>query len=183
MANRLFLACFVILGSGALPACDREAALDTVAVDNVDAGVWLADARKVSGALPPRIGSFVPIEGADPFFTTYATGPVFGSSCTYADGGRQVVVRIESGNIRARADAALDAGSGSGAHIRTVHGKPALSRWNDTSRAGEVTFVVARRYLVQVRLVPGTSEGEVLRLAEAVDTAPLEALVLDGVKR
>ena len=160
-----------------------DSALDTIATDGVDAGVWLADARKISTALPPRVGSFVPSEGADPFFTSYSTGPVFGSSCTYADGGRQVVVRVESGNIRARAGAALDAGPGSGAQIRTVHGKPALSRWSDSSRTGEVTFVVARRYLVQVRVVPATSEGEVLRIAEAVDTAPLEALVLDGVTR
>jgi hypothetical protein len=183
MVNRLVPACLVVLGLATLPGCDRDGPIDTIPDDAVEAGVWLADARKISVVLPARVGSFVPSEGADPFFTSYSTGPVFGSSCTYADGARQLVVRVESGNIRARGAAALDGGPGSGAQVRTIHGKTALSRWNDTSRTGEVSFVVARRYLVQVRVVPATSEGEVLRLAEAVDTAPLEALVLDGVTR
>jgi hypothetical protein len=183
MVNRLARACFVLVGLAALPACDLDGPRDTIADVTVDAGVWLADAQKISAALPARVGSFVPSEGADPFFTSYSTGPVFGSSCTYADGGRQLVVRVESGNIKARGAAALDAGPGSGAHVRSVHGRPAVVHWNETGRTGEVAFLVARRYLVQVRVVPATSEGEVIRLAEAVDPAPLEALVLDGVSR
>ena len=48
---------------------------------------------------------------------------------------------------------------------------------------GEVTFLVARRYLVQVRVVPASNDSEALSLAEAIDVTPLEGLTLDGVTR
>jgi hypothetical protein len=176
-----------LVGLGAIAACGRDAsAVDSVADLTTDAGVWLADARLVSAALPARLGSFTPTEGADPFFTSYSSGPVFGSSCAYADGGRQLVVRIESGNIRARAAAAvaLDAGAGDDRpHVVTVHGVPATVRFSRHGRTGEAAFVVARRYLVQLRLVPTDQEAEVVSLAEAIDTHALEALALDGVAR
>jgi hypothetical protein len=46
-----------------------------------------------------------------------------------------------------------------------------------------VTFLVARRYLVEVRVVPAANESEAVSLAEAIDLAPLEGLTLDGVTR
>jgi hypothetical protein len=171
-----------------LGACDRDGPLDTIADGTLDAAVWRADGERIAGALPRRVGAFVPLEGADPFFTSYATGPVFGASCTYADGPRQLVVRVEGGNIRSRASAALDAHSTAAdakfvGHEAAVHGRPAAVRWNEGGRAGEVSFVVARRYLVQVRLVPAASEAESLAVAEALDVSPLESLSLDGVSR
>jgi hypothetical protein len=170
-------------------ACDSDSALDTVADGSLDAAVWRADSRKIAEALPRRVGSFVPSEGADPFYTSYGTGPVFGASCAYADGGRQLVVRVESGNIRARAFAALDPGGEAGtdpkfaARASKVHGRPALQRWSADGRVGEVTFLVARRYLVQVRVVPGSNDSEASSLAESIDVGPLERLTLDGVTR
>lgn len=163
-----------------LTACDKTSPLDTVPAGvEQDAGVWLSDAKKISATLPRAVGSFVPTEGADPFFTSYSTGPVFGSSCAYADGHRQLVVRIESGNIRARASAAMEADAGS--HAGTVHGVPALIHWSEVGRTGQVTFVLSRRYLVELRLVPASGEAEALHLAESIDFAPLQSLTLDGV--
>ena len=171
-----------LLGLAALPSCDRDSAVDSVTDVTVDAGVWLADARIISAALPRRLGSFVPAEGADPFFTNYSTGPVFGTSCTYASGERQLVIRIESGNIRRRAAAALDAGAeGIRAHPATVHGVPATARWSETGRMGEVSFVYARRYLVQMRLVPANDAHEIVALADSLDLGPLESLTLEGL--
>jgi hypothetical protein len=166
---------------GVLAGCDRDGPMDTVVDHAADAAVWLGDARKITATLPARVGSFAPTEGADPFFTTYSTGPVFGSSCAYADGGRQLVVRVESGNVEQRGTNALDAGPGG--RVTRVHGWPGVVRWSDASRVGQVTFVVARRYVVDVRLVPANGDGEVLRLAESIDTGPLAGLVLDGVSR
>jgi hypothetical protein len=171
----------------ALGACDRDSPVDTIADTSLDAAIWRADGEKVAGALPKRIGAFVPVEGADPFFTSYATGPVFGASCTYAAGSQQLVVRIESGNIRARATAVLDAHAGTKSdakvvgHEATIHGRPAAARWNEGSHAAEVGFVVARRYLVQVRLVPAVSEAEAVAVAESLDLTPLRSLELQGV--
>ena len=170
----------LVLALALLPSCDRGPADDTVADLTTDPRVWLEDARKISATLPSRVGDFTASEAADPFATSYSTGPVFGSSCTYAHDGRQLVVRIESGNVRARAAAALDAGGG--ARAGSVHGAPAVVRWGDVSRVGEVTFVVARRYLVALRLVPSNGDAEVERLADSLDTKPLEGLVLTGVR-
>jgi hypothetical protein len=173
----------VTLSLVCLVACDRDGALDTVVDSGLPPAVWHADAERVVSALPKRVGSFAPIEGAEPFSTSYATGPVFGAGCTYADGPRQLTLRIETGNVKARAAAAFEgrAGAKPAPHEVTVHGRPAAARWDAIARAAEVTFLVARRYLVQVRLVPAASEAEVLAMAEAFDVAPLEALVLDGV--
>jgi len=177
------------------PACDRDGALDTVADPRADPAVWQADADKVAGALPKRVGAFAPAEGADPFHTSYATGPVFGASCVYADGARQLAVRIESGNVKARAGVALRAHPASSAssaysadpkvvsHEASVHGHAAVVRWQPTAKIGEVSFVVARRFLVQVRLVPAASEDEAVATAEAVDLSGFDGLSLQGVTR
>ena len=170
-------------------ACDTDTPLDTVADTSLAAAVWRADSLKIAAILPARVVSFAPSEGADPFYTSYGHGPVFGASCAYADGDRQLIVRIESGNIRSRAMAALDPGGEAGTDARfasrpvKVHGRPALQRWSAGGRVGEVTFLVARRYLVEVRVVPAAKESEALSLAEAIDVTPLEALTLDGVTR
>ena len=166
--------------------CGRQGALDTVADSNADPRVWQDDAQRIAGALPRAIGPFTPREAADPFWTSYRTGPVFGVSGVYASAGRQLLVRVETGNIAARAAAALDPkaaidGRPAGRET-TVKGTPALVRWSDKGRESEVTFIVARRYLVQLRLVPATNEGETVGLAEGLDLGPLEGLALDGVK-
>jgi len=172
-----------------LGACDRDAALDTVADLHADPAIWKADAEKIAGALPRRVGAFAPAEGTDPFHTSYATGPVFGASCVYGDGARQLAVRVESGNVKARAEAALEAHPASPAdpksisHEASVHGRAAVVRYQATARVGEVSFVVARRYLVQVRLVPAASEAEAVAIAEAVDVSALDGLSLQGVTR
>ena len=175
-----------------MAACDREAALDTVADSRADPAVWKDDADKIAGALPRRVGAFAPSEGVDPFHTSYATGPVFGASCVYADGARQLAVRVESGNVKARAEAALDAHPAHPAssadakvisHEASVHGHAAVVRYQAAGRSGEVSFVVARRYLVQVRLVPAASEAEAVATAEAVDVSALDGLSLQGVTR
>jgi hypothetical protein len=170
-------------------ACDDETPLNTVIDTSVDAAVWRADALKIAGVLPARVASFVPTEGADPFFTSYGDGPVFGASCAYASGSRQVVVRVESGNIRARANAALDPRGEAGtdarfqSHAIKVHGRPALQRYSGIGEVGEVRFLVARRYLVEVRVVPAANDAEAASLAESIDVGPLEALALEGVTR
>lgn len=176
--------CLSLVFLALLPSCDGGSVVDSVTDLALDAGVWLADGRTIAGALPRRLGAFAPAEGADPFFTNYSTGPVFGSSCAYSDGSRQLVIRVEGGNIRSRAAAALDAG-GEGIRTRTVtvHGVHATVHWSETGRKGEVAFVYARRYLVQMRLVPARDEQEIVGLAESFDVAPLEALVLQGVSR
>jgi hypothetical protein len=166
------------------PACDRSSAVDSVTDFTMDAGVWLADARAMAGALPRQLGGFVPAEGADPFFTNYSSGPVFGASCAYAESGRQLVVRFESGNIRLRAAAALDAGAeGFRSSVATIHGVPATVRWSEIGRTGEVVFVYARQYLVQMRLVPAHDKQEIVKLAESLDLGPLDGLALDGISR
>ena len=170
-------------------ACDQESPLDTVVDTTLPAAVWRADAGKIAAALPQRVASFAPSEGADPFTTSYAAGPVFGASCAYADGPRQLIVRVESGNIRARATSALDVHGDAGADGKSVlspakvHGHPAAQRWNAAGRASEVSFLVARRYLVEVRIVPATHDSEAVTIAESLDFSPLEGLSLEGVTR
>jgi len=182
---RLALVAVAILSG----ACDSETPLDTVADTSLDAAVWRADSRKIAGVLPGRVASFAPSEGADPFFTSYGAGPVFGASCAYADGNRQLIVRVESGNIRSRATAALDPRGEAGTDARfatrpaRVHGRPALNRWSEGGRVGEVTFLVARRYLVEVRVVPASNDSEAISLAESIDVTLLEGLTLEGVTR
>jgi hypothetical protein len=171
----------------ALAACDRDGPLDTVSDSTLDAAVWRGDGQKISAAMPHAVGAFVPVEGVDAFSTSYSTGPVFGASCTYGDGARQLTVRVESGNIRVHA-ASLDTRPGvvasdSGFVTRqaVVHGRPAALRWSEKARTGEVTFLVQRRFLVEVRVSPATSADEAVSLASSIDLAPLESLVLDGV--
>jgi len=177
-----------LLVAAVLAGCDDQTPLDSVADLTTDGAVWRADAQKIAATLPQRLATFAPSEGVAPFYTSYATGPVFGASCTYADGDhRQVTVRVETGNIRSRASAALDARALAAdtkfvTHEARVHGLPAVQRWSSGGRVGQVAFLVARRYLVEVRLVPAASEAEAMSLAEGIDLGPLEALVLDGVK-
>jgi hypothetical protein len=191
-SGRRVLGAWAVASLAFTPGCERDGALDTVADPHADPSVWKADADKVAGVLPKRVGAFAPSEGADPFHTSYATGPVFGASCIYADGARQLAVRIESGNVKARAGVALDAHPGSPAsatdrqvvsHEATVHGHAAVVRWQPAAKTGEVSFVVSRRYLVQVRLVPAASEDEAVATAEAVDLSGLDGLALQGVTR
>lgn len=166
-------------------ACDRDGAIDTITDTSLDPAVWRADGQKVSGALPRVVTSFKPSEGADAFATSYRTGPVFGGSCTYADGARQLVVRVESGNIRERAATLAKGHANPGESFvtrdATVHGKHATVHWNGIGKTAEVIFVLQRRLLVQLVLVPAKGDEEIVQLAESMDVGPLEALVFDGV--
>jgi hypothetical protein len=177
---------FAALVSIALAACDRDGPLDTVADLNTDAAVWHDDAAKVLAALPKVLASFKPVEGAAPFSTSYRTGPVFGASCTYGDGSRQLVVRVESGNIRDRFDTLAKGHANTGeafvTHEATVRGQKAIVHWNGLGQTADLVYVLQRRFIVELRVVPSRGDDEVVQLAEAMDVAPLMALALDGVK-
>jgi hypothetical protein len=167
-------------------ACGRDTGLDTVADTNADPAVWHRDADRIAGALPRTIGTFAPREAVNPFVTSYRTGPVFGVSCVYADGGKELLVRIESGNIAARSAAALEQGppaegKPAGRQL-TVNGSPAVTHWDEGGRESEVTFLVARRFIVQLRIVPASGAAEAPSLAEALDVSSLKSLALEGVK-
>jgi len=170
-----------------LAGCDSDGAIDTIADTRADPAVWRADGQKISGALPRVVASFKPSEGADAFFTSYRTGPVFGGSCDYADGARQLVVRVESGNIRERAATLAKGRANPGESFvtldATVHGSRAKVHWNGLGKTADVVFVLQRRLLVQLVLVPARSQDEIVQLAESMDVAPLQALVFDGVIR
>ncbi len=170
----------------AVAGCDRNGPLDTVIDTATDAGVWRDDATKILAALPHAVSSFKPSESAEPFVTSYRTGPVFGASATYADGPRQLVLRIESGNIRERAATLAKGHTNPGEAFVTrearVHGQPATVHWDSVGKTADIVVVLQRRFLVELRLVPAQGDDEVQRLAEAMDVAPLEALTLDGVK-
>lgn len=170
----------------ALSACDGDGPLDSVIDTGADPAVWHEDAAKVLGALPKVVTSFKPSEAAAPFNTSYRAGPVFGASCTYADGPRQLVVRVESGNIRDRfatlARGHANAGESFVTHEATVHGQKATVHWNGPGQTADVVYVLQRRFIVELRLVPTRSDDEVVQLAEAMDVAPLTALVLAGLK-
>jgi hypothetical protein len=168
-------------------ACESDGPLDTIADTTLDPGVWRADGQKILGALPRVVASFKPAEAADAYSTSYRTGPVFGASCTYADGARQLVLRVESGNIRERAATLAKGHANPGesfvTHDATVHGARATVHWNGIGKTADVVFVLQRRLLVQVVLVPAKGEEELLQLAESMDIGPLEALAFDGVKK
>jgi hypothetical protein len=169
-----------------LGGCDRDGPLDTVADSTLDAAVWHDDAMKMLAVLPRVVTSFKPTEGAAPFNTSYRSGPVFGASCTYADGPRQLVVRFEGGNIRERfatlAQGHANAGEAFVTRDATVKGEKATVHWNGPGQTADVVYVLQRRFLVELRLVPARSDDEVVQLAEAMDVAPLGALALVGVK-
>jgi len=166
--------------------CDDDGAIDSVTDMSLDPGVWKGDSLKVSGALPQAVGTFKPNEAVNTYASSYRTGPVFGAGCTYADGPRQLVVRVEGGNIRERAATLAKGHANPGESFVTrkvtVHGHPATLHWNGVGKTGDVVFVLKRRLVVQLQLVPASSDDEVVRLADAMDVAPLEALVLDGIK-
>jgi hypothetical protein len=180
----------VLLALLAIPlvaACTGDAPLDTIADTSLNPSVWRADGEKVRAVLPVAVGTFKPSEGADAFSTSYGTGPVFGAACTYADGPRQLVLHVESGNIRERAAKAERGHANQGESFVTrdvvVHGKRAVLHWNAVGRTADVVFVVQRRMLLQIRLVPAQTDDEVVKLADAMDLAPFEGLVFDGVTR
>jgi hypothetical protein len=170
----------------ALAACDHGGPLDTVADTTLDAAVWHEDASKILAVLPKVVAAFKPSEAAAPFNTSYRTGPVFGASCTYADGSRQLVVRVESGNIRERFAALAKGHANPGEAFvtkeATVHGQKAAVHWNGPGRTADVVYVLQRRFIVELRVVPAVSDEEVVQLAEDMDITPLTGLVLDGVK-
>jgi hypothetical protein len=167
-------------------ACDGDGPLDSVIDTAADPAVWHDDAAKILDVLPKGVTSFKPSEAAAPFNTSYRTGPVFGASCTYADGPRQLVVRVESGNIRERfatlAKGHANAGESFVTREVTVHGQKAMVHWNGLGRTADVVYVLQRRFIVELRLVPARSDDDVVQLAEAMDVAPLTALVLAGMK-
>ncbi len=170
----------------ALSACDSDGPLDSVIDTRADPAVWHDDAAKVLDVLPKVVTSFKPSEAAAEFNTSYRTGPVFGASCTYADGPRQLVVRVESGNIRERfatlARGHANTGESFVTHDATVHGQKATVHWNGPGQTADVVYVLQRRFIVELRLVPARSDDEVVQLADAMDVAPLTALVLAGLK-
>jgi hypothetical protein len=167
-------------------ACDRDGPLDTVADTATDAAVWHEDAMKILAVLPKVVAGFKPTEAAAPFNTSYRTGPVFGASCTYGDGPRGLVVRVESGNIRERyaslAKGHANPGESFVTREATVHGLPAVVHWNGIGKTADVVYVLQRRFIVEMHLVPTRSDDELVQLAEAMDVAPLTGLTLDGVK-
>lgn len=167
--------------------CSRSGAVDTVSDVTLDAAVWREDGDRILGALPKVLASFKPSEAASSFSTSYSTGPVFGAACTYADGPRQLVLRIESGNIRERAAARMKGTTTPGESFVTrevtVHGQKGAVHWSGVGRSADVVFVVQQRFLVELRLVPAATQDEAVQLAEGMNLGPLEALTLAGVQR
>lgn len=168
-------------------ACTGEGPLDTVTDTALDASVWRADGEKIAASLPRAVGDFRASRDPAAFWTSYGSGPVFGADATYAQGSREVVVHVESGNIRQRAAAAEHGHANPGESFTTsevtVHGKRAVLHWNGIGKTGDVVFVVDRRFLVQMRLMPSNASDEIVRLADAFDVASMRALVLDGTNR
>jgi hypothetical protein len=174
------------IAGGLAVACDNDGPLDNVADVTLDAAVWQSDATKILAVLPQVVASFKPSEAAAPFTTTYRTGPVFGASATYADGPRQLVVRVESGNIRERAATLAKGHANRGeAFVTTevtVHGQKASVHWNGVGKTADVVYVLQRRFIVELRVVPAISDDEIVHLAEAMDIGPLQTLSLEGLK-
>jgi hypothetical protein len=186
-SNPIRTSVVALLLAAASVACASDSPLDTIANTSLDPAVWRGDGDKVLAVLPLVVGTFKPSEAASAFATSFGTGPVFGAECTYADGPRQLVLRIESGNIRERASKAEVGHANKGESFTTrevmVHGKRAVLHWNAIGKTGDVVFVVDRRLLFQLRLVPARSDDEVVQLANAIDTAPFVRLVFEGVTR
>jgi hypothetical protein len=180
-------AVFLFAFLGALAACTGDGPLDTVSDTTLDSSVWRADGQKVAAALPHAVGDFKASKDPAPFWTSYGSGPVFGADATYAQGSREVVVHVESGNIRQRVTSAEQGHANPGESFTTsqvsVHGKRATLHWNGIGKTGDVVFVVDRRFLVQMRLMPSKSADEIVSLAETFDVAQLPALALEGTNR
>jgi hypothetical protein len=169
---------------GGLTACTGDGPLDSVSDTRLDSSVWRADGQKIAAALPRAVGDFKASKDPDPFWTSYGSGPVFGADATYAEGSLEMVLHVESGNIRQRAVTAEHGHANPGESFTTsevtVHGKRAVLHWNGTGKTGDIVFVVDRRFLVQMRLMPSKSSSDIVTLAEGFDVAPLRALVLEG---
>ena len=178
----VLFACF-----GALVACTGDGPLDTVSNTTLDSSVWRADSQKIAAALPHAVGDFKAPKDPDPFWTSYGSGPVFGADATYAQGSREVVVHVESGNIRQRVANAEHGHANPGESFTTsevtAHGKRATLHWNSVGKTGDVVFVVDRRFLVQMRLMPSKSADEIVSLAEAFDVSQLPGLALEGTNQ
>lgn len=171
---------------GVLVACTGDGPLDTVSDTALDPSIWKADGEKVAASLPRAVGDFKAPKDAVPFWTSYGSGPVFGADATYAEGPRELVVHVESGNIRQRAATAEHGHANPGESFTTtevtVQGKRATLHWNGIGKTGDVVFVVDRRFLVQMHLMPSKSSDEIVHLAEAFDVASMRALVLEGTQ-
>jgi hypothetical protein len=172
-----------------LAACDRGP-VDAVVDTTIDAAVWREDGRRIAATLPRAVGTFQASEGADAFATSYATGPVFGGSCTYAEHDRQLTLRIEAGNIRSQLarDEQSRPRTGEAAPSFTtievtVHGAPGVLRSSALGQISETRLVLDRRYIVTLRVAPSKNYDESLELAETLDLGRLSSLVLDGVSR
>jgi hypothetical protein len=180
-------AVLLIASLGALAACTGDGPLDTVSNTGLDPSVWRGDGQKIAAALPRVVGDFKAPKDADPFWTSYGSGPVFGADATYDEGSRELVVHVESGNIRQRAASAQHGHANPGESFTTsdvtVQGKPATLHWNGVGKTGDIVFVVDRRFLVQMRLMPSKSSDEMVQLADAFDAAPMRALELEGTSR
>ena len=178
----VLFACLAVLA-----ACTGDGPLDTVSNTALDSSVWRGDGQKIAAALPRAVGDFKAPKDPDPFWTSYGSGPVFGADATYAQGSREIVVHVESGNIRQRVASAehghVNPGESFTTTEVTVHGKRATLHWNGVGKTGDVVFVVDRRFLVQMRLMPSKSADEIVNLAEAFDVSQLAALSLEGTNR
>lgn len=168
-------------------ACTGDGPIDTVSDTRLDPSVWRADAQKIVAALPRAVGDYKVSKDPDPFWTSYGSGPVFGADATYARGSTEMTVHVETGNIRQRVGEAEHGRANPGESFATsqvtVHGKRAVLHWNSIGRTGDVVFVVDRRFMVQMRLMPSKSANDVVGLAEAFDVAPLQSLSLEGTTK
>lgn len=168
-------------------ACTGDGPLDTVSDTTLDPSVWRGDGQKIASALPHAVGDFKAAKDPAAFWTSYGSGPVFGADATYAQGSREVVVHVESGNIRQRAATAEHGHANPGESFTTsevtVQGRRATLHWNGIGKTGDVVFVVDRRFLVQMRLMPSNASDEIVRLAGSFDVAGLRALSLEGTAR
>jgi hypothetical protein len=167
-------------------ACDGTGPIDAVTDLALDAGVWRDDADKVAGVLPQVVTSFKASDAPAPFHTSYRTGPVFGASRTYHDGARELIVRVEAGNIRERAASLARGHANPGTTFVTreasVHGEPAAVHWDAVGKTAEVVFVLRRRYVVQLHVVLARGDDEAVQLAEAMDVGPIQSLDLPGLR-
>lgn len=160
--------------------------MDAVVDLGTDPAVWHADADKVASVLPQAVTSFKPSDPPDPFNTSYRTGPVFGASRTYHDGPRELVIRVEAGNVRARAAELARGHAAPGTTFTsrqaTVHGETAAVHWDAGGKVAEVVFVLRRRYVVFAHLTLARGDDEAVQLAEAMDVGPIESLELPGLR-
>jgi hypothetical protein len=175
-----------VIAATACAACEGNGPMDAVIDLGTDSAVWSADAEQVGAALPQSVASFKASDAPSPFHTSYRTGPVFGASRTYHDGPRELVVRVEAGNIRERAAALARGHANPGTTFATreasVHEERASVHWDATGKAAEVVLVLRRRYVLDLHLTLASSDDEAVQLAGAMDVQPIRALALAGLR-